>query len=40
MEAWIKEKKTTELASWVKQSELETHAKILREGGYIGPLNW
>ena len=40
MEAWIKEKKTTELASWVKQSELETHGQIMKTGGMTGPLNW
>lgn len=40
MEAWIKEKKVTELASWVNQSELETHDKIMKAGGMTGPLNW
>jgi soluble epoxide hydrolase/lipid-phosphate phosphatase len=40
MEAWIKAKKVTELAPWVKQSELETHGKIIKPGGMTGPLNW
>jgi soluble epoxide hydrolase / lipid-phosphate phosphatase len=40
MKAWIKEKKTTELAPWLTQSELETHSAILKSGGMTGPLNW
>jgi soluble epoxide hydrolase/lipid-phosphate phosphatase len=40
MEEWIKERKTTKLAPWVKQTELDTHDKILKAGGYTGPLNW
>jgi soluble epoxide hydrolase/lipid-phosphate phosphatase len=39
-EAWHEEKKITELAPWIKQSELETHGKIIKPGGMTGPLNW
>lgn len=40
MEEWVKANKKTELAPWVKQSELETHDKVLKSGGFTGPLNW
>jgi soluble epoxide hydrolase/lipid-phosphate phosphatase len=40
MEAWITEKKTGDLASWISPSEVETHHKIINGGGYTGPLNW
>jgi soluble epoxide hydrolase/lipid-phosphate phosphatase len=39
LEAWIKEKKTTELAPWFAP-DYETHVKILKRSGYAGPLNW
>lgn len=39
-EVWFKEEKTSEIASWVSQKDLETHGKILQSGGFTGPLNW
>lgn len=39
-EAWFNEGKTSEIASWVSQEDLETHGKILQSGGLTGPLNW
>jgi pimeloyl-ACP methyl ester carboxylesterase len=38
-EAWIRAKKTTELAPWFAP-DYDTHVKILKKTGYTGPLNW
>src|SRR4051812_40062038 len=40
MESWLRGNKIGELAPWIKKDELETHDKILRSGGFTGPLNW
>jgi soluble epoxide hydrolase/lipid-phosphate phosphatase len=40
MDAWLAEKKTTEVAPWLTPIELETYRKIMKIGGFTGPLNW
>jgi pimeloyl-ACP methyl ester carboxylesterase len=40
IEDWLRNNKTTKLASWITPAEVSTHSKILATGGYNGPLNY
>lgn len=37
---WVSTGKVTPPPSWMTQEEVEEHIRILKKGGYTGPLNW
>ncbi|KAF2462797.1 alpha/beta-hydrolase [Lindgomyces ingoldianus] len=38
--AWVTSDRKVGRPSWLSKPEVDTHNAILRNGGYVGPLNW
>lgn len=37
---WVSSGKVAPPPSWMSDEEVATHVRILKKGGYTGPLNW